>query len=252
MKKHLLKALATGVRYDGRKLDETREVKVTYDISKSAEGSAQIEFGSTKVLVGVKMGVERPYPDTPSRGNFMVNAELTPMSSSKFESGPPSIKAIELSRVVDRGIRESKAMDANALCIEVGEKVWSVMVDVVSVNADGNLLDAASLGALAALKKARFPKYEDGILDYMTKTDKKVPLVREPIAVTIFKIGDYMLVDPIPQEEENMDARLTCTVTGDNTICAMQKGGEMPLSIEDIKKMTDLALKIAPELRKKL
>ncbi|MBD3318875.1 exosome complex protein Rrp42 [Candidatus Woesearchaeota archaeon] len=252
MKEHLLKSLKKGVRYDGRKLDEFRKVTVSYDVSKSAEGSAKVTFGGTHVLVGVKMGVETPYPDTPDRGNFMVNAELTPLSSNRFESGPPSIEAIELSRVVDRGIRESKAIDQKALCIKVAEKVWSVMVDVVTVNADGNLLDAAGLGALAALKVARFPKYENDIIDYMTHTDKKVPLVREPLPVTVFKIGEYLLVDPLPIEEQLADARLTITVTGDNTICALQKGGEVPLSSEDILSMTDIALKIAPELRKKL
>lgn len=252
MKEHLLKTLAKGVRYDGRKLNETREVSVTYDISKSAEGSAEVRFGDTRVMVGVKMGVERPYPDTPKNGNLMVNAELTPLANPDFEKGPPSIQAIELSRVIDRGIRESHAIDTSALCITEAEQVWSVMVDIVPINADGNLLDAGALGALAALKQARFPKFEDGVVDYMTKTDAKVPLSREPVAVTVFKIGDYLLVDPLPVEEQNADARLTITVTGENTVCAMQKGEATPLSTEEVKKMVELALDIAPKLRAKL
>ena len=252
MREHLLKTLENGIRYDGRKLDQFRDISITYDISKSAEGSAEVRIGNTRVLVGVKMAVEKPYPDTPDSGNLMVNTELTPLASPKFESGPPDINSIEIARVIDRGIRESKAIDTKQLCITVAEKVWSVMVDVIPLNADGNLLDAGALGALAALKKARFPKYEDNIIDYMTKTDKHVPLVREPIAVTVFKIGPHFLVDPIPDEEEHADARLTITVTGDNKLCALQKGGEEPLSIDDIETMITMALKIAPMLRKKL
>jgi len=252
MKDHLIKTLSKGIRYDGRKLDEFRPLTVTYDISKSAEGSAQVQLGKTNIIVGVKMSVDKPYPDTPDRGNLMVNAELIPMASPEFEAGPPDIYSIELARVVDRGIRESKAIDTRELCITVAEKCWGVSIDIIPLNAHGNLLDAAALGALGALKKAHFPKYENGIIDYETRSTKKIPLVREPIAVTVFKIGPHLLVDPIPEEEECVDARLTITVTDDNTICALQKGGDMPLTLDEIGHMIDLALRIAPQLRSKL
>ncbi len=180
-KEHLLKALAKNVRYDGRKLTEYRDIKVKYNISGSAEGSASVKIGETEVLVGVKLAIEEPYPDTQDRGNLMVNAELRPISSSKFEPGPPGDQAIELARVVDRGIREAKAIDVKKLCIKEGEKVWSVMIDVCSLNDAGNLFDAAALGALAALKNARFPKETGGMIDYGEKTDKPLPINTEPI-----------------------------------------------------------------------
>ena len=113
------------------------------------------------MITGVKMAIETPYPDTPDSGNLMVGAELSPMASPEFESGPPSIQAIELARVVDRGIRESKAIDFDKLCIEKGEKVWSVMIDLTPINDAGNLFDVAALSALAAIKNAKFPKLEE-------------------------------------------------------------------------------------------
>lgn len=251
-KEHILKSLAKGIRFDGRKKEDLREVTVEYGISKSAEGSARVKIGNTEVLAGVKMGVEQPYPDTQDRGNLMVNAELLPLSSPDFESGPPSIEAIELARVVDRGIRESESIDVKDLCIEEGEKVWSVMIDICTINDEGNLIDASSLAALAALKDAKFPKLEDGKVNYEEKTDKGLPLNKDPIAVTVFKIGEHFIVDPLTNEEQNAEARLTVTTVEDGTMCSLQKGGNAPLNVEEIDKMVEIAQAKAKELRSNL
>lgn len=51
---------------------------------------------------------------------------------------------IELGRVVERGLRESRAIDTEALCIVAGEKVWSIRVDIHILDHGGNLTDACS------------------------------------------------------------------------------------------------------------
>lgn len=251
-KLHLLKALQSNIRYDNRKKDEFRKISVEFGASCCAEGSARVKVGETEVIAGVKMAVETPYPDTPNKGNLMVNAELLPASNPAFEPGPPSEQAIEISRVIDRGIRESKAVDFEKLCIQEGEKVWSVMIDICTLNDEGDLLDASALAVLAALKNTKFPELVDGVIDYNKKTDKSLPLVKLPITVTVYKIGDNFVVDPIPDEEFAYDARLSIAVTENDEISAMQKGGEEPLSLDEISQIVDLVLKIAPELRKNL
>ncbi|MBN2111774.1 exosome complex protein Rrp42 [Candidatus Woesearchaeota archaeon] len=251
-KEHILNALAKGMRFDGRKPEDFREITVEYGVTKSAEGSARVKIGDTEIIAGVKMGVETPYPDTQDKGNLMVNAELLPLSSPDFEPGPPGMEAIELARVVDRGIRESGAIDVKALCITEGEKVWSVMIDICTINSDGNLIDASALAAIAALKDAKFPKYEDEKIDYMEKTDKALPLKKEPVTVTVFKIDSQFIVDPTDEEEKNADARLTAAIIKDGTICAMQKGGDTPLNVDEIDKMLSLAQEKAKEIRSKL
>ena len=127
------------------------------------------------------------------------------------------------------------------------------MIDIVTVNDEGNLMDASALAALVALKMTKFPKYEDGIIDYATKSETPLPLSKkDPIAVTVYKVGEHFIVDPTTEEEKVYDARVTSTVTSDLTICSLQKGGESPLSIDDISKMTKLAITIAGKLRQKL
>ena len=251
MKRHLIDSLKKGVRHDNRKLDEFRKVEVEYGISKSAEGSARVKIGNTEVLAGVKLGVEKPYPDTPEEGMLMVGAELLPLSSPEFESGPPGAQSIELARVVDRGVREAKAIDMKKLCIEKGEKAWAVFIDICTINDDGNLLDASGIAVLAALKDTKFPKYDGVEINYKEHTKEKLPLKKFPLPVTVYKIGNTLLVDPGLEEQDVYDARLTVTTT-DGHICALQKGGDSPLTIGEIEKMIDIAMKKAKELGKLL
>ncbi len=249
-REHIINYLKHNLRYDGRKNHEYRKISVEKELIKTAEGSARVKIGDTELIAGIKFEVGKPYPDIPEEGTIMVNAELLPMSNPEFESGPPRIEAIELARVVDRGIRESKAIDTKKLCIKAGELVWTIVIDLIPLNDDGNLFDAAALAAMIALKDAKFPTLEGEKIDYKKPTTKKLPLVAEPISVTVLKIGSSFIVDPLLQEEAVLDARLTVATLDDGTICALQKGGTSPLSVEEIEKMIDLATEKAKELRK--
>lgn len=252
LRQHVIEALKQGLRFDKRKTNEYRKVTVEYGVSKSAEGSARVKIGDTEVIVGVKLEVGEPYPDMPDEGTIIVGAELIPLSNPEFELGPPGIQAVELARVVDRGIRESKAIDFKKLCIKKGEKVWLVLIDVIPINDNGNLFDAAALAALAALKDTRFPGYDGEKIDYKKKTKEKLPLSKQPLSVTVIKIGDNYLVDPSIEEESVLDSRLTVATMEDDTLCALQKGGDVPINDKDIDKMIDIALEKTKELRKHL
>ena len=250
LREHVLKLFESNIRLDGRKFTDYRPVKVEVNVINTAEGSARVIIGKTDVIAGVKMEVMKPYPDTPDEGSIMVGAELLPLSSPEFELGPPGQEAIELARVVDRGIRESKALDFKKLCIKEGEKIWMVVLDVCTINDAGNLLDASSLAAIAALRNTAFPEYKDDKIDYKKKTSKKLELKDAPLSVTVIKIGDKFLVDPDSDEEKAIDARLTVASLSDGTLCAMQKGGDYPLTSEDIAKMVDIGIEKGKELRK--
>ncbi|MBI2144124.1 exosome complex protein Rrp42 [Candidatus Woesearchaeota archaeon] len=252
LRANILKWFGKGMRYDGRAFGEFRPVSIELGVTKNAEGSARVRIGDTEVIAGVKMAVEKPYNDTPADGNLMVNAELLPLSSPDFEAGPPGEESIEIARVVDRGVRESKAIDTAKLCIEPGEKVWAVMVDICTINAAGNLLDAAALAAMAALRSTKFPAYNGKAVDYEHPTNNKLPMLRIPVLVTVTKLDEHFFVDPLIEEEKVADARLTVAITEAGQICAMQKGGDSPLSIDDIGRMVDLAAAKAKELHKKL
>ena len=248
------KYLQEGKRFDNRKPDEFREITIETGVAKNAEGSARVKIGKTEVLVGVKMNIGEPYPDSPDKGNLMVTAELLPLSSSRFESGPPKFPTIELGRVTDRGIRESKFIDFEKLCIKKGEKVWTVMVDIYSINDDGNLFDAANIGAIVALKNAKMPKYdekEEKII-YEEKIKNSIPLSKDtPISITVHKIGENFVVDPTREEEDISETRVTIG-SSNGIISSIQKGNENGLKKEEVDKILDLGEKVERDVFKKI
>ncbi len=248
-KKHLRDSLIKGIRYDGRKKEDFRSIEIRTDVVETAEGSAWVKCGETEVIAGVKMSLEKPYADTPNEGILMVGAELLPICNPMYESGPPDIKSIEVARVIDRGIRESKSIDNKKLCVKAGELVWTVNVDLCPLNDDGNLVDVGSIAAIAAILTARFPSHENGKVDYKKKTTERIPMTAVPIAVTVVRIGDDFIIDPMETEQEALDARLTVTTIDDGKLCSIQKGGDGTLTIEDIEKMVDLAVAKGQEIR---
>jgi exosome complex component RRP42 len=247
------KLIEKAKRLDGRGLNDYREIKLEQGLIEKAEGSARILLGKTEVLVGVKVETGTPFSDTPNDGVMTVNAELVPLASPTFEPGPPDENSIELARIVDRGIRESKAIDTKKLCIEPGKKVFVVFVDVYVLNHDGNLIDASALAAVAALMNTKMPNYEvkDGEI-VIKQGYTQLPMKSHPITVTLGKINNKLLVDPWLEEEQVMDARLTMAFNDEGNICATQKGGAGSFTQQQISEGMKLAQEKAAELRKKM
>ncbi len=252
VKKHALELIRKEKRLDGREMTEFRDIEIQYDFSKNSEGSAKVRIGETEIIAGVKLSIGEPFPDTLDEGSLMVSAEFSQIANPKFEGGPPGGDAIELARVVDRGIRESKAVPPKKLCITEGEKVWIVSIDLVPLNVAGNFLDTAGLASIAALKVSKFPKYDGTAIDYSELSDESVPLEKLPIPVTVHKIAGKYVVDLTDTEEETSDSRLTVTTLEDGKICSVQKGGSQPLTSEDISNMIDISVQKGKELRSKL
>ena len=244
--------LEKGIRIDSRKFDELRSpIKIETNISKSAEGSAKVTIGETEVLAGIKMSVGEPYPDSQDAGVLITGAELSPMASPEFESGPPREDAIELARVIDRGLRESKMIDFKKLCIKKGEAVWIIFLDIYPINDAGNLIDVAALAAVSALKSAVFPKLDkDNKIIYGEFTKTKLPIVKTALTNSVVKIKDSLMVDPSIEEEKASKAKITATIDEKDNISAMQKSGKSALSIDEIDKMVDLIINSTKKLRK--
>lgn len=249
--KRVAQLIARGKRLDGRELTDYREIQIESGLIERAEGSARVRLGKTEVLVGTKIEVGEPFPDTPKEGVLTVNAELVPLASPTFEPGPPDENSIELARVVDRGIRESKAIVLEDLCVEPGKKVFIVFVDVYVLNHDGNLIDASALAAIAALLNTKMFNYEVKEGEVKIKPGyKPLPVQNYPIAISFAKINDKLIVDPWLEEEQVMDARLMMTVEKDGKICALQKGGYGYFTTQQIFEASKIAQQKAVELRK--
>lgn len=257
-KQTLKRMFAAGKRFDGRKLTEFRNIKIEYGVSNKAEGSARVKMGNTEVIVGVKMQIGEPYPDSKDKGNLMVSGDLLLLASPRFESGPPGFNAIELPRLVDRAIRESGIIEFEKLVIENGKKVWTIIIDVYPINDGGNLIDASSIAALAALRTAKLPSLnEDGTIDYEKKSNKELPLAKDisPLSIGFFKLDNYIILDPTREEEEGCDTRITFGVSkwkGKYMVNACQKKGEAIFTMDEMEKISKLLPEKFDDLCKKL
>lgn len=244
--------LRKGERLDGRAFDEYRSLEIEANVVPAkAEGSALVRLGDTSVVAGVKVLVGEPYPDSPDEGVTMVTAEMSPIASPLFELGPPKEDAIELARVVDRGVRESETVDVKKLCIKEGKKVYMVFADVYPLEYDGNLIDASSIAVNAALLSTKYPemKVENGELVETGET-LTLPIQNTAIEHTVSKIGKHLIIDPTLKEEFVQDCRVTMAVDKDDRFTAMQKGGGIgPMSIEEIDEAMGMALSRAKDIR---
>jgi len=245
--------LKEGKRADGRKLDEVRQIHIQKEgVSENAHGIARVKLGNTDVIAGVKIDVATPYPDSPDEGAITVGVELLALASPDFEAGPPREDAIELSRVVDRGIRESKAIDFKTLSIVSGEKCWMVIIDIYILNHDGNLFDAASIAAVSALLDTKLPKLNDEYKIIKGEFAGKLKLSKKPVMSTFAKVGSTVILDPDMEEEAAASARFSVGIADDDTISAFQKGGSGSFTAEEVNHCIETAFKNAKHIRKVL
>ncbi len=244
---HIMRLLSEGRRQDGRSPDQFRDVQIVRGLIESADGSAMVKLGNTTVIAGIKIVPGTPFGDTPNLGVLTTGMELIPLAHPTFESGPPSEDAIELARVVDRGIRESGMVDVEQLCITPGEEVWMCYIDMYAIDHDGNLFDAANIAAVSALRSAVIPgeQYDKG-------ENRPLPVTCTPVSVTEAKLGNALIVDPDYDEEQISSARMTVTTDDEGNFRAMQKGGRGSITLDELSLCLDRSVEIGAEIRKKI
>lgn len=248
--------LKDGKREDGRGLLEYRPLDLHVGFVGRAQGSCRVKLGNTQVVAGVKIQLEKPYPDTPNRGNFMTSAELNPIASPNFEPGPPRIEAIELARVTDRALRESGIVDFEALAWKPGEMVWAVFVDLHILDYDGNLFDACSIAGVAALLSAKLPatcpKTKEVV--YADGKDRPLPVHEENAAfsTTFAKLGNTIVADPHLYEELIADTRITIGLDPSGNVRAAQKGGYGSWTVDEVKEMRRTSQRLGKDIMAKI
>ena len=243
-----------GERSDGRSFYEYRDISLETGVIEKSEGSARVKIGKTQIVIGTKPQIGEPFPDTPNVGVLMTNSELLPMAAPDFEPGPPDERSVELSRVTDRCIREAGVVDLEKLVISEGEKVWMIFLDLHVLDYDGNLMDAAVLGSVAALMNTKIPetRIENGEIIVDHEKMISLPIKEKALMTTFAKIGGELIIDPSLEEEQIMDARISIGIREDGSICAMQKGGANTLTKDEVIKSISKSQEIIKELRKHL
>ena len=246
----MLELLSKGTRLDGRGLNQIRKLEIQTGVIERRTARPWSASGNTQVIAGVKIDKGTPFPDTPDKGLLICGAEVLPLAAANLEAGPPDESAIELARVVDRGVRESEMIDMSTMVIKAGKFVYAIFADVNVLNVDGNLFDATSYAVVAALLTAKMPRFVmDGDAVKNTGEMNPVPVKKIPVSLTMASIGNTLVADPTSEEEAVMDARITLTTDGEGNICAGQKGEAGFLTQEQILTAAEWAVAKGKEIR---
>ncbi|KAK4456113.1 ribosomal protein S5 domain 2-type protein, partial [Podospora aff. communis PSN243] len=248
----VLKALEENLRLDGRAFDKYRPLELTFG---DEYGVADVTLGKTRVLAKTSAEVTVPYADRPLDGIFTITTELSPMTSPAFEVNRPTETEVLLSRLLEKTVRRSGAMDTESLCLVAGQKCWSIRVDVHVLSHDGNLTDAACFAVVAALRHFRKPdtSMEGGILTVYTPAEREsVPLswLHSPFCITWSFFGDegHMgLLDATWSEEQVRVGSCTISLNRHGEICQIAKLGGTPVEAVALLQCTNIALTKAKE-----
>lgn len=200
-------------------------------------------------MVKISAEVTVPFPDRQFDGIFQISAELSPMASPHFEPNRPTETEILLSRLLEKTIRRSGALDTESLCLVAGSKVWSVRANVHVLSHDGNLVDAACLATVAALRHFRRPDttVESGELTIFPPAEREpVPLawLHSPYCVTFGFFGDdgeIVLLDPDWREEHLRVGSCTFGLNKHGEVCQVSKLGGEPVEATTVLKCAALA-----------
>ncbi|MEB2792844.1 MAG: exosome complex protein Rrp42 [Caldisphaeraceae archaeon] len=242
-----IKLYEKGFRTDERDFYTPRKICIKTNVLEKANGSSLVKLGNTTILAGIKIELGQPYPDTPNEGVLQVHAELSPLASSLFEPGPPDENSIELSRVIDRSLRDPKVIDFNSLIINPGNKAWVIWIDLYALDYDGNLFDASMLATMSALYTARMPELEEletGEIKIKNKvSNKPIKINKRIVSVTTAKIGKYIIVDPNLDEEIISDTRSVLVFDEEGNIVGAQKTGMGSYTMEEINNTIEISSK---------
>uniref|UniRef100_A0A3Q2YAX0 Exosome complex component RRP45 n=1 Tax=Hippocampus comes TaxID=109280 RepID=A0A3Q2YAX0_HIPCM len=235
----LLKAIQEKKRLDGRQTYDYRKLKIMFGTD---FGCCFVELGKTRVMAQVSCELVAPKENRPNEGIMFFNIELSPMAS-------PCVYL--------RCLRNSKCIDLESLCVVSGEKVWQIRVDVHMLNHDGNLMDAASITAIASLCHFRRPDVGiqgDEVTVYSPDERDPIPLsiYHMPISVSFafFQQGTYLLVDPCEREERVMDGLLMIAMNKHREICSIQSSGGIMLLKEQVMRCSKIASVKVSEITK--
>jgi exosome complex component RRP45 len=186
-----------------------------------------------RVLAKVSAEVTAPYSDRPFDGIFTITTELSPMASPAFEVNRPTETEVLLSRLIEKTVRRSNALDLESLCLVAGQKCWSVRVDLHVLSHDGNLIDASCIAVVAALRHFKKPdtSIEGDIVTIYTAAEREpVPLswLHSPFCVTFSyygENGEIALVDANLLEEQLRGSSCTISLNKHGEICQVAKLG---------------------------
>ncbi len=196
------------MRPSGREANELRDIKITRNYTKHAEGSVLVEYGDTKVICNASIvsGVPRFLKGT-GRGWITAEYGMLPRSTNErmpreVTRGSPGGRTMEIQRLIARALRTVVDMD------KIGENTITIDCDVIQ--ADGGTRTASITGGCVALVDAINHLRKTGQL----KVDPLKTLVAS-VSVGIFKSNVVLDLDYVEDSNAETDMNVIMTEKGE-------------------------------------
>lgn len=217
-----------GIRLDGRKADELRPLKLQVGVLPNADGSAYIEHGKNKILVGV-FGPREVHPKHLSKADRMVlkcRYHMAPFSVPERKSPAPSRREVELSKVIKESLEP-------ALFLELYPRT-GIDVFVEVLQADGGTRCASITAAALALADSGIPmrdlvvacaagKVEDEVVLDLYDVEDKLGAADVPVAyMPNLNAVTLLQMDGVLSPEE-FEKAVNMAMDGCKKIYALQK-----------------------------
>ncbi len=205
------------MRIDRREPSQMRTVKVTTGYQATAEASALIEVGNTRVLCAASVEESVP-PFLRGSGKGWVTAEyaMLPRATNtrtprEVTKGRQSGRTMEIQRLIGRSLRTVVDMQL------LGER--SIVLDCDVLQADGGTRTAAITGAYIALASAIGKLMKFGTL-------KKNPLIDYVAATSVGIINGVPMLDLCYQEDSSAEVDMNVVMTGAGKFVEVQATAE--------------------------
>ena len=222
-------------RSDNRAAEQMRPVNITPDFVSTAEGSALIEVGNTRVICTAS--IDETVPSfLKGSGKGWITAEYSMLPRSTLTRTPreatrgrQSGRTHEIQRLIGRALRA--VVDLKQL----GERTITLDCDVIQ--ADGGTRTASITGAFVALGLALEKLVEAGTLS-------AAPIRDFVAAISVGVVEGSVLLDLSYEEDSQAEVDLNFVMTGARKIVEVQATAEQhPFDEAQLKKMMDFATK---------
>ncbi|KAH7886803.1 ribosomal protein S5 domain 2-type protein [Phlebopus sp. FC_14] len=254
-KEFIYEALKQSLRIDGRDSLDLRTPTITFG---PELGWVECSYGKTRVVAYVEAKMAKPTAERPFEGIISIHSEISPMASVDYELGRPSEEEVTITRMLDKILRRSDAIDKESLCILAGQRVWHLRLTVHCLADAGNMLDCACLAGIVAFKHFRRPEVEvvgDEVTVHSPLERAPIPLAihHTPFCVTFAFFPDAVtrpVIDPSLLEQRLSAGLLSIALNAQREICVLQKAGGVPTAPDEILRLVNVAVKIAKDLDK--
>ncbi|GAA5901806.1 exosome complex component RRP43 [Sporobolomyces salmoneus] len=240
---YLSKFLDERVRPDGRPLgtgkDVWRDASVNLGSVSTAPSSALVRLGKTTVVCGITLEIAPTDISTPYQGFIVPNIDMSPLCSPLFRPGPPSDESQVLSSRLKDILISSNLVSLESLCIEPGKSAFVLYLDLVCLNYDGGVLDAALLACVGALKSLNLPQAEFDVDSGETICEpisaefpgRRIQLESQPCAISFGYFNGHLLPDPTLFESQLSTSQITIVLDATRTTRTKQKGDQELLGV---------------------